>query len=122
SANSLANVSYGSVLQERTPDAFRGRVFAAFEFVTNVAFLTGAFLAGWLGSRLGVRASYVFSGSLFLCAAFVARGVLPRTRATSRAVLVGFERVLRRPAPRHAAMKPVAPVSPVAPVPAAAAT
>src|SRR5205807_4477213 len=57
-ANSVANVSYESVLQERTPDEIRGRVFAAFEVVTNAAFLTGAFLAGWLGSHLGVRTSY----------------------------------------------------------------
>src|SRR5439155_10406574 len=90
-ANSVANVSYESVLQERTPDQFRGRVFAAFEFVTNVGFLTGAFLAGWLGSHLGVRLSYVFSGTIFMAAALVARGTLWHGRPGAR-VLVGFER------------------------------
>src|SRR5205085_9570949 len=70
-ANSLANVSYESVLQERTPDEFRGRVFAAFQFVTNVAFLSGAFLAGWVGTRFGIRLSYIFSGALFFCGAIL---------------------------------------------------
>jgi transposase InsO family protein len=72
-ANSIANVAYESLLQERTPNEFRGRVFAAFGFVRNVAFLAGAFMAGWLGSHLGIRLSYVFSGGLFLVAAAVCK-------------------------------------------------
>jgi len=94
-ANSVANVSYESVLQERTPDRFRGRVFAAFEMVTNVAFLTGAFLAGWVGTHFGVRLSYVFSGTLFIAAAVVARSMLWNARPGAR-VLIGFERRARR--------------------------
>src|SRR5436305_4265633 len=67
-SNSVSNVAYESVLQERTPDKYSGRVFAAFGVVTNAAFLTGAFLAGWLGS-ISVRASYVFSGAVFIAGA-----------------------------------------------------
>jgi MFS family permease len=76
-ANSIANISYESLLQERTPDHLRGRVFSAFEVVTNIGFLTGAFAAGWLGSHVGVRLSYVFSGALFLLAAVVCKVMLP---------------------------------------------
>ncbi|MFN2544095.1 MAG: MFS transporter [Actinomycetota bacterium] len=90
-ANSIANVSYESLLQERTPDDFRGRVFAAFEFVTNLAFLAGALFAGWLGSRLGIRMSYVFSGVLFLSAAIVCRVLLPNTTTKGlKALVIGF--------------------------------
>src|SRR5437588_668467 len=88
-ANSIANVSYESVLQERTPDEFRGRVFAAFQFVTNVAFLSGAFLAGWLGTHYGIRLSYIFSGALFFYGAILCRVLLGGGRAR-KAVLVGF--------------------------------
>src|SRR5205823_4905564 len=89
-ANSIANVSYESLLQERTPDEFRGRVFAAFQFVTNIAFLSGAFLAGWLGTRFGIRLSYMFSGGLFLLGGVLCRMVLVNPRP-GKAVLMGFE-------------------------------
>jgi HEAT repeat protein len=92
-------VSYESILQERTPDEFRGRVFAAFEFVTNAAFLCGALFAGWLGSRLGIRLSYVFSGVVFLCAALICRAILPGSSARGlRAFVVGFDRTQTEPA------------------------
>ena len=83
-SNSVSNVAYESVLQERTPDKYRGRVFAAFGVVTNAAFLTGAFLAGWLGS-ISVRASYVFSGAVFIAGAAVA-GILLWNSRTGAAV------------------------------------
>jgi HEAT repeat protein/MFS family permease len=113
-ANSIANVSYESLLQERTPDEFRGRVFAAFELITNVGFLVGAFLAGWLGTQLGIRLSYVFSGSLFVLAAVVARVVLPRVRS-ARAVLVGFDSSAAQEAADVRRID--IPLPPVAPVP-----
>src|SRR6266513_766011 len=50
-------------------------VFAAFQFVTNIAFLSGAFLAGWLGTHYGIRLSYVFSGVLFLFGGILCRMV-----------------------------------------------
>ncbi|HEX8098811.1 MAG TPA: MFS transporter, partial [Actinomycetota bacterium] len=85
-ANAVGNVCYDSLLQERVPDRFRGRVFAAFELVANVGFLAGALLAAWLGSALGVRPTYAFSGALLLVAAFAGRRVL-------------FERRVRHAAP-----------------------
>lgn len=87
-ANALGNVCYETLLQERTPDPVRGRVFAAFETVTNAAFLVGAFAAAWLGSQLGVRAAYAVSGTVLVAAALLSRvlvtsdGAAPRTDAT----------------------------------------
>jgi MFS family permease len=77
-ANAMANVSYESLLQERTPDRVRGRVFAAFEAVSNLAFLVGAFLAGWLGDLVGLRLTYGFAALLLLAAAAVAWLLLKR--------------------------------------------
>ena len=122
-ANSIANVSYESLLQERTPHDFRGRVFAAFQFVTNIAFLSGAFLAGWLGTRFGIRMSYVFSGGLFLLGGILCRMVLVNPRP-GKVLLVGFEpggihAPLERP-DRAFDFEPVEPIA--AATPAAEAT
>jgi MFS family permease len=79
-ANAVGNVSYDSLLQERTPDELRGRVFAASEAVINAAFLSGALIAGWVGSHLGVRAAYAISGGVILVAAVLARILLSDPR------------------------------------------
>jgi MFS transporter, DHA3 family, macrolide efflux protein len=74
--NSLGTIAYESLLQERTPDALRGRVMAAVEAAIHLAFLFGALAAGYLGSALGVRGAYLVSGCLFLTAALLSRRVL----------------------------------------------
>lgn len=79
-ANSVGNVSYESLLQERTPDELRGRVFAATEAVLDGSYLAGAFLAGLLGSLFAVSGAFAVSGSVLLFAAVLARIVLPGPR------------------------------------------
>ena len=76
-ANSVGNVSYESLLQERTPDGLRGRVFAASEAVLDGAYLAGAFAAGFLGAWLGAPGAFVVSGTLLLAAAALARLTIP---------------------------------------------
>jgi MFS family permease len=76
-ANSVGNVSYESLLQERTPDGLRGRVFAASEAVLDSAYLAGAFAAGFLGAWLGAPGAFVVSGALLLAAAVLGRLTLP---------------------------------------------
>jgi MFS family permease len=80
--NAVTNISYQSLLQDRTPDALRGRVIAANEAVLDTALLVGAFLAGWIGTALGVRAGFAIAGLTFLgtgalAAAMVGRKALP---------------------------------------------
>lgn len=74
--NALGTVCYESLLQERTPDALRGRVFAASEAVLDTAFLGGVALAAWMGTHLGSRNALVVAGSIFLLAALLSRVLL----------------------------------------------
>jgi predicted MFS family arabinose efflux permease len=81
-ANALGNICYESLLQERTPDQLRGRVIAASEALLQASLLAGALLAGWIGSRLGVRPTYLLAGLLLLLAALLARLLLPQPTPT----------------------------------------
>lgn len=74
--NALGTVCYESLLQERTPDELRGRVFAASEAVLDAAFLGGVGLAAWMGSSIGARNAVTVAGSLFLVAALLSRVLL----------------------------------------------
>jgi predicted MFS family arabinose efflux permease len=76
--NGGGSVFYESLLQERVPDAIRGRVLAASEAVLDGAFLVGALLAALIGERLGVRMAFAASGGLFLAAALVTRLTIDR--------------------------------------------
>lgn len=71
--NAVGTVAYESLLQERTPDALRGRIIAAVEACVHVSFLIGALFASGLASAVGIRGSYIVSGLLLLVAAMVGR-------------------------------------------------
>lgn len=75
-ANGLGSVAYDSMLQERTPDAFRGRVMAASEAVFQGAFMIGVSLSGWFGGTIGVRPTYAISGAMLVLTAVLCRSVL----------------------------------------------
>jgi MFS family permease len=76
SGNAVGTIAYQSLLQQRTPDAMRGRIMAASEATLDIAYLVGVSAAGWLGSNFGLRWSLVVAGSTFLAAAVVSRVVL----------------------------------------------
>lgn len=67
--NALGTVSYESLLQERTPDAVRGRVLAASEAVLDLGFLGGLALAAGISGGLGIRPTFVLSGVMFVATA-----------------------------------------------------
>lgn len=101
-ANSVGNVSYESLLQERTPDMLRGRVFAATEAVLDASYLAGAGLAVLLASTLRVTAAFAVSGGLLLLAAATALRVLPQPigrppRPAARAARVTSEEAPEAP-------------------------
>jgi MFS family permease len=79
-ANAIGGIAQETLLQERTPDAVRGRVFAAADALTDGAFLLGAVAAGTLGLVLGIRGALVASGAVALLAAFVSRALLTSGR------------------------------------------
>jgi MFS family permease len=88
--NGVGTVAYESLLQERVPDAFRGRVLAASGAVLDGAFIAGALMAGTLGAAYGFRPALAVSGFLFLAAAAIAatRVVPGRAYPTQQAALV----------------------------------
>jgi MFS family permease len=75
-ANGVGSVAYISLLQERTPDALRGRVMGASEAVLQGALLAGASMSGWFGTHLGIRATYAISGFMFVGTALLCRALL----------------------------------------------
>jgi MFS family permease len=85
SANAVGNVSYDSLLQERTPDALRGRVFAASEAVLDSAYLAGAFLAGWLAGAYRASTALSVSGAILLLAAALGWILIPSVSTTAGA-------------------------------------
>jgi hypothetical protein len=70
-------VSYDSLLQERTPDALRGRVFAASEAVLDTAYLGGAVLAGWLAGAYRASTALSVSGGILIVAAALGAILIP---------------------------------------------
>ena len=79
-ANAVGNVSYETLLQERTPDHVRGRVFAASEACLDAAYLVGALLAGRVGAAYPASAAMAVSGTILLGAAALAVWLLPTER------------------------------------------
>ena len=68
SANALGSVAYDSLLQQRTPDHLRGRVFGAAEAVLDTTYLVGAVAAGALGMLVGSRVGVGVAGAAVLVA------------------------------------------------------
>jgi MFS family permease len=71
-ANAVGNVSFETLLQERSPDEVRGRVFAASEALLDAAYLVGALLASRLGAAFRASAALSISGVIMLAAAALA--------------------------------------------------
>lgn len=77
-ANGIGSVAFESLLQERVPDAFRGRIMAATEAVMNSAAVLGLVLSSSFAAILGIRGAFAFSGvvllmTALLCLAFLGR-------------------------------------------------
>ncbi len=75
-ANAIGSIAQETLLQETTPDAVRGRVFAAADALTDSSVLLGAVAGGALGALIGVRGALGACGALLLLAALVARSLL----------------------------------------------
>jgi MFS family permease len=80
--NGLVTICYESLLQERTPDRLRGRVIAASEAVLDAGMVAGLLATSWLATMLGIRASYVLSGALFVAIAAVAVATIKPDRSS----------------------------------------
>jgi MFS family permease len=67
--NAIGSVASESLIQERVPDAYRGRVLSTLEATINLSVLLGASVAAWWAGHVGIRSAYATSGALLLLAA-----------------------------------------------------
>ena len=82
-ANAIGSIAQETLLQETTPDAVRGRVFAAADAVTDSSVLFGAVFGGALGALIGVRGALGVCGAGLLLAAVVSRSLLSSHRSST---------------------------------------
>ena len=80
-AAGLANVSYETLLQERTPDEFLGRAFAAVEAVQEGGYFLGAVVVAALGGLVAPTTGMAVVGVAFLGIAALGLSLLRRPEA-----------------------------------------
>jgi hypothetical protein len=78
-------VSYLTMQQTAIADAYRGRLFGAFETTEALVGLVGAALAGALSTRLGIVPIISIQGIGYLCAGIMVLVGLRRALVTSGA-------------------------------------
>ncbi len=67
----VQNVARQGIVQRRSPDTVRSRVFAAVEAIANVAFIASLAVAGPLVEEIGPRAGYGVGGVIWILGALV---------------------------------------------------
>jgi hypothetical protein len=80
----VQNVARQGVVQRRSPDAVRSRVFAAVEAIANVAFIASLALAGPLIEAIGPRAGYGIGGLIWILGALVLAPAVLRAHGALR--------------------------------------
>ncbi len=66
---STGAVTFNSLLQARTPEHARGRIFASFDLFWQLGRLVSLLIGGLLAAALGITAAYYLGGALLLLAA-----------------------------------------------------
>lgn len=82
-------VSVRTLLQKRTPDAHRGRVFGLSEMINSIATLAGVGVAGLGASLLGVGLSLDIAAGFYVLGGVVALALLTAAARGSSAVAAG---------------------------------
>jgi MFS family permease len=77
-ANGVGSVAFETLLQQRVPDAFRGRIMAATESVMNSCAVLGLVLSSAVAGLFGIRGAFALSGAILavtavVCIAFLGR-------------------------------------------------
>jgi MFS family permease len=78
--NALGSVAYETLLQQRTRDDLRGRVFGVADAVLDTTYLVGALVAVVVSETLGLRAGIAVGGGTAAVAAAYGVSVLVRRR------------------------------------------
>jgi MFS family permease len=79
-AAGIANVSYETLLQERTPDAFLGRAFAAVEAVQEGGYFVGALIVAAIGGLVSPTIGMAVVGVAFLSIAALSLSLFRRAQ------------------------------------------
>lgn len=96
-ANGVINADVSTLMLNRTPEAFRGRVLARVGAMVTSAEICALAIGGAAGSLLGARPTFVVSGALM---ALVAIGLLLRLRVLPHHRVAGVEELHGLPGPR----------------------
>jgi predicted MFS family arabinose efflux permease len=83
-------VSMQTLVQQRTEDRYRGRVFGAFGTVAAAMTLVGILFAGLVGDRLGIVATMSLGSALYIVAGAVALCLRPAPEPTTPALAEGI--------------------------------
>jgi MFS family permease len=67
-----------ALLQAKSPEAYRGRIFGALGMVTGLLYLIGTITAGFVTSRLGVVTVLNMQAASYILAGLLALVLLPR--------------------------------------------
>lgn len=87
-----------TLIQAMVPDAFRGRVMAAYSMMFMGMAPIGALLAGAAAGRLGAPAAVATGGAVCILGAIAFRIALPSLRPAARELLVAQEKAADSPA------------------------
>ena len=83
-------VSMQTLVQQRTEDRYRGRVFGAFGTVAAAMTLVGILFAGLVGDRLGIVATMSLGSGLYIVAGAVALCLRPAPESTTPPLAEGL--------------------------------
>ena len=79
---SVGRIGWQSLLQARSPDTYRGRIFGALGMVTGLTYLVGTVAAGSLTDRLGVVTVLNLQAMGYMLAGILVLVRLPRQQAS----------------------------------------
>jgi predicted MFS family arabinose efflux permease len=88
-AGGIINVTYETLLQIDTPDAFRGRVFAAVESIQEAAYVIGAALVATFAIGVSPSTALLTVGVAFFGCSLIAMMLLPGEAMLAEAEPVG---------------------------------
>ena len=94
--NGVINADVSTLMLNRTPEAFRGRVLARLGAMVSSSEICALAIGGFAGSLLGARTTFVVSGGLM---ALVAVGLLLRLRMLPDDRVAGVEQLHRLAGP-----------------------
>ena len=83
-----------TIIQDEAPDAFRGRVFGAFGWITSIAMLVGFAVGGVLGDTVGIVPILSIAALTRVVGGLIVFAFLPRREQARQPAVAAGERVI----------------------------